>query len=409
MGLVTPLGTGVEKNWEGVCQGRSGIRRIRHFEVSDIASQIAGLVPDFDPGAFMEKKEIRRTDPFIRFAMVCSSTALRDSGLEINSSNAGRIGVVIGSGMGGLQSIENGMDVLREKGPDRISPFLVPMVIANLAAGRVAIDLGAKGPNLCFTTACTAGTHSLGHAYRLIRHGHADAVIAGGSEACVSRFGMVAFCAMRALSKRNDEPEKASRPFDKDRDGFVIGEGAGILILEEREHALQRGAKICGEIIGYGENGDAHHIAAPEPEGEGAANCMLAAIEDAGIEPSRVDYINAHGTSTPFNDLVETRAIKRIFGDHAYRMAVSSTKSMTGHLLGAAGAVEAIYTLLALHSGILPPTINYQTPDPECDLDYVPNQKREQPIRFAMSNSFAFGGTNGSILFKRYDGEESSS
>ena len=403
MGQVTPLGVGMETNWEALCRGRSGIRKISHFDVSDIASQIAGIVTGFDPEKFLDKKEIRRTDPFIHYAMASSFLALQDAGLEINSENAGRVGVVIGSGMGGLKSIEDHHNRLLAKGPDRISPFLIPMIIANLAPGRVAIQTGAKGPNLCFSTACTAGTHSLGHSFRLIRHGYADAIISGGAEACVTRLGMVGFCAMRALSRRNNAPEEASRPFEKDRDGFVIGEGAGVLILEELQHALDRGARIVGEIIGYGENGDAYHIAAPSPDGEGAADCMASALFDAGIEPSRVDYINAHGTSTPYNDLVETRAIKKVFGKHAFRMAVSSTKSMTGHLLGATGAVEAIYTLLTLREGILPPTINYRNPDPECDLDYVPNQARKQPVRIAMSNSFGFGGTNGCILFKKYE------
>ena len=407
MGLVTPLGVGVKKNWEGLCKGRSGIQRIGHFKVSDIASQIAGVAHDFNPEQFLEKKEVRRTDPFIQYAMACSSLALEDSKLEIGNGNAHRVGVVIGSGMGGLKSIEDHHNVLLAKGPDRITPFLIPMVIANLAPGRVAIQTGAKGPNLCFSTACSAGTHSLGHAFRLIRHGYADAIIAGGSEACVTRLGMVGFCAMRALSRRNDAPEEASRPFERDRDGFVMGEGAGILILEELQHALARDARIVGEIIGYGENGDAYHIAAPSPEGEGAAECMRSALSDAGIEPSQVDYINAHGTSTPYNDEVETRAIKKVFGEHALRMPVSSTKSMTGHLLGATGAVEGIYTLLSIQEGILPPTINYQNPDPECDLDYVPNQARKQPVRVAMSNSFGFGGTNGCILFKKYEQEDS--
>ena len=303
--------------------------------------------------------------------------------------------------MGGLQTLEYGKEILHEKGPSRISPFHLPSTIANLATGRIAIQFGAKGPNFCIVTACSAGTHSIGHGYRLIRHGYADAVIAGGTEACITRLSLGGFCAMRALTKRNDSPAEACRPFDKDRDGFIMGEGAGVLILEEYEQARRRGAPVYGEIIGYGESGDAHHIAAPSPEGEGAALCMALTLDDAGLAPSQIDYINAHGTSTPYNDYIETLAIKKVFQDHAHRLAVSSTKSMTGHLIGATGAVEAIYTLMALKTGILPPTINYQTPDPECDLDYVPNQAREKAIQFAMSNSFGFGGTNSSLIMKK--------
>jgi len=404
MGLVSPLGVGVMKNWERLCQGRSGVRRITHFQVADLCCQIGGLVDGFVPEDFIEKKEIRRTDPFVQFALASSAMALEDASLAIGPENASRIGVVIGSGMGGLQTMESAHNLLLERGPDRVSPFFIPMVIANLAPGRVAIQSGAKGPNLCFSTACTAGTHSIGHACRLIREGHADAVIAGGAEASVSRLSIAGFCAMRALSRRNHAPESASRPFEKDRDGFVIGEGAGILVLENLSKALSRGASIHAEVIGYGETGDAYHIAAPSPEGEGAAECMRLALQDAEIEPTRVGYINAHGTSTPYNDLVETQAIRKVFGRHAYNLAVSSTKSMTGHLLGAAGAVEAIYTVLSLREGILPPTINYEIPDPECDLDYVPNQARKQPVQIALSNSFGFGGTNGAIVFSRYEG-----
>ncbi len=402
MGLVTPLGTSVDKNWECIREGRTGIHRVERFEVADLPSQMAGLVTDFDPLRFMEKKEIKSTDPFIQYALAASTLALEDSGFVIDSENEYRVGVLIGSGMGGLHTIEKGYGVFHSKGPDRMSPFFVPNVIANLAPGRVAIQHGIKGPNLCIVTACSAGTHSLGHGYRLIKHGYADAVFAGGSEACVTRIGIAGFCAMRALSRRNDAPESASRPYEKNRDGFVIGEGAGVLILEEREAALQRGARIVGEIIGYAENGDAYHIAAPSPEGEGAAQCMSAALNDAELDPSDVDYINGHGTSTPTGDISETLAIKRVFGDHAYRLAVSSTKSMTGHLLGAAGAVEAVYSLLALRDGVLPPTINYQEPDPECDLDYVPNHARKTSASVAMSNSFGFGGTNGCIVMKKH-------
>ena len=403
MGLVTPLGIGVEQNWEALCKGRSGIRRIDRFDVSDLSCQIAGLVSEFDPEQFMDRKEVRRTDPFVHFGLAASVLAVEDTGSFIRSGNADRVGVVFGTGFGGLQTCEHAYGVLQNKGPARMSPFYVPMIIPNLAPGQIAIRFGAKGPNLCFSTACSASTHSVGHAYRLIREGEADAVIAGGAEAAVTRLGVSAFAAMRALSRRNDDPEGACRPFERDRDGFVMGEGAGVLILEERSHALQRGARIHGEIIGYGLNGDAHHITAPSPEGEGAADCMRAALKDAQIEPESVDYVNAHGTGTSYNDLVETQAIKKVFGSHARRMLISSSKSMTGHLLGAVGAVEAIYTLLSLRYGIVPPTINYEHPDPQCDLDYVPNLAREVSAEIGMSNSFGFGGTNGSIIFRRYE------
>lgn len=403
MGLVTPIGIGVDQNWESLCKGRSGISGIDRFEVSDLACQIAGLVRDFDPEQFMDKKEVRRTDPFVHFGLAASILAAEDAGAFIRNGNGGRVGVVFGTGFGGLQTCESAYDVLVNKGPGRMSPFYIPMIIPNLAPGQIAIRFGARGPNLCFSTACSASTHSVGHGYRLIRDGDADAVIAGGAEAPVTRLGVSAFAAMRALSRRNDDPEGACRPFERDRDGFVMGEGSGVLILEEHGHAIARGARIYGEIIGYGENGDAHHITAPSPEGGGAADCMRAAMRDARIEPTSVDYINAHGTGTVYNDLVETQAVKSVFGSHAYKLPVSSTKAMTGHLLGAVGAVEAIYTILAILHGTLPPTINYQNPDPECDLDYVPNEAREVPIKVAISNSFGFGGTNGSLVIKCYE------
>ncbi len=406
MGLVTPLGVGVDRNWEAICQGRSGIRRIDRFDVSDLASQIAGLVTDFDPEQFMDRKEVRRNDPFVHFGMAASELAVAEAGPFVRNGNADRVGVVFGTGFGGLQTCEHAYHVLDEKGPGRMSPFYVPMIIPNLAPGQIAIRFGAKGPNLCFSTACSASTHSIGHAFRLIRGGETDVVIAGGAEAAVTRLGVSAFAAMRALSRRNDDPEKACRPFERDRDGFVMGEGAGVLILEELTHALARGAPIRGEIVGYGQNGDAHHITAPSPEGEGATECMRAALRDAGIEPEAVGYMNAHGTGTAYNDLVETQAVKKLFGAHAGKLLVSSTKSMTGHLLGAVGAIEAIYTLLSLERGVLPPTINYENPDPECDLDYIPNQAREVPIRVAMSNSFGFGGTNGSLVFQKYSEQD---
>ncbi len=406
MGLVTPLGVGVDQNWEALCRGRSGIRKIDRFEVSDLASQIAGLVSDFDPEQFMEKKEVRRNDPFVHFGMAASELAAKASGPFIGNGNANRVAVMFGTGFGGLQTCEHAYHVLEKKGPGRMSPFYVPMIIPNLAPGQIAIRFGAKGPNLCFSTACSASTHSVGHGFRMIRGGEVDVVIAGGAEAAVTRLGVSAFAAMRALSRRNDDPEKASRPFERDRDGFVIGEGAGVLILEEHGHAVKRGAPVFGEIIGYGQNADAHHITAPSPEGEGAAECMRVALKDAQIEPEAVDYVNAHGTGTLFNDVVETRAVKKVFGSHAGSLAMSSTKSMTGHLLGGVGAVEAIYTLLALHHGLLPPTINYDHPDPECDLDYVANVMRQASIRIAMSNSFGFGGTNGALVFKKYSENE---
>jgi 3-oxoacyl-[acyl-carrier-protein] synthase II len=339
----------------------------------------------------------------VHYALASAKMAMTDSGLVIGSSNAHRVGCLTGTGLGGLAMLEHYHQVLLEKGPRRINPFFIPGIIANMAPGQIAIEFGAKGPNLSIETACAASCHAIGESYRMIREGLADAMISGGAEAVVTPLALGGFCSMRALSVRNEEPEKASRPFEKDRDGFVMGEGSGILILEELDHALERGAKIYAEVAGYGLSGDAYHVSAPDPEGEGAVACMNMAIQDAGIEPEDVEYINAHGTSTGLNDLSETRAIKAVFGDHAYKLAVSSTKSMTGHLLGAAGGVEAIFACMSLKDGILPPTINYETPDPECDLDYVPNEKREVPIRMAMSNSFGFGGTNGSLLFKTYE------
>ncbi len=401
--MVTPLGTGVEKNWTAIREARSGVDRISRFDTSDLPCQIAAEVRDFDPEHYLDKKSIRIMDPFTRYAVAASVMAVEDSGLPIHEGNQDRIGVVVGTGMGGLQTTETALTILRERGPDRISPFHVPMIIGNLAPGHIAIRFGLKGPNLCIMTACTSGTHAIGHGFRIIRYGCADAILAGGTEACITRLSIAGFCAMRALSCRNDEPARACRPFDLTRDGFVMGEGAGILVLEEREHARKRGATIYGEVLGYGENGDAYHIASPSPGGAGAAACMLLALKDAGLDPSEVDYINAHGTGTVYNDRTETQAIKSVFKHHARRLAVSSTKSMTGHMLGAAGAVESIYTLLALRDGIVPPTINYETPDPECDLDYVPNTARHQEIRIGMNNSFGFGGTNGVLVFKSPD------
>ena len=402
LGLVTPLGTGVGKNWDAVTSGRSGIATIDRIpNIESYASRIAGQVSDFRAEDFIEAKEIKKMDRFIHFAIGAASMAMDDSGLKIDQEFAEAVGVIIGVGMCGLETLEATKEALLAGGPRKISPFFIPKVISNLAPGHVAIRFGAKGINLTPTSACASGTHAIGEGFHLIRRGLQEAVIAGGAEAAITPLGVGGFAAMKALSTRNDEPERASRPFDKDRDGFVIGEGSGVMILEERERAVKRGAKIYAELIGYGANGDAHHMTAPAPEGEGAARCMRLALQDAGIAPSEVDYINAHGTSTEYNDANESTAIKRLFGEHAARLAVSSTKSMTGHLLGAAGAVEGVYSALALHHGVIPPTINYDTPDPACDLDYVPNKARKADIKIALSNSFGFGGTNACVIFRR--------
>ena len=401
LGLVSPLGTGVEKNWQALMEGRSGIRKISRFAADGFASRIAGEVPDFKAENYIEAKEIKKMDLFIQYAIGAATMAMDDSGLKIDDQSAEGVGVIIGVGLCGLETIETTKDALLNGGPRKISPFFIPKVISNLAPGHVAIRFGAKGVNWTPTSACASGTHAIGEAFHLIRRGVQDAVIAGGAEATITPLGVGGFAAMKALSTRNEEPEQASRPFDKDRDGFVIGEGSGILILEEREQALKRGAKIYAEVIGYAANGDAHHMTAPSPEGEGAARCMRLALKDSGIAPTDIDYINAHGTSTEYNDANETTAIKAVFGEQAAKLAVSSTKSMTGHLLGAAGAVEGVYSTLALHHGMIPPTINYQTPDPLCDLDYVPNKARQADIEIALSNSFGFGGTNGCVIFRR--------
>src|SRR5688572_10281553 len=402
MGLVTPLGTGVEKNWDALIAGRSGIRRISRFSnLEAYPSQIAGEVPDFSPADFIEPKEIKKMDLFIQYAVAAAAMAMTDSGLKIDTELAEQVGVIIGVGLCGIDTIETTKEAILQGGPRKISPFFIPKVISNLAPGQIAIRHGAKGINLTPTSACASGTHAIGEAYHLIRRGLQDAVITGGAESAITPLAVGGFAAMKALSTRNDEPLRASRPFDKERDGFVIGEGSGILILEEREHALKRGAKIYAEVIGYAANGDAYHMTAPAPEGEGAARCMRLALKDAGIAPSEVDYINAHGTSTEYNDANETTAIKAVFGEQAAKLAVSSTKSMTGHLLGAAGAVEGVYSALALYHGVLPPTINYENADPACDLDYVPNKARKADINVALSNSFGFGGTNGCVIFRR--------
>jgi 3-oxoacyl-[acyl-carrier-protein] synthase II len=402
MGLVTPLGTGVEKNWDALINGRSGIRRISRFSnVEAYPSQIAGEVPDFDPADFIEPKEIKKMDLFIQYAVAAAAMAMTDSGLKIDAELAEQVGVIIGVGLCGIDTIETTKEAVLQGGPRKISPFFIPKVISNLAPGQIAIRHGAKGINLTPTSACASGTHAIGEAYHLIRRGLQDAVITGGAESAITPLAVGGFAAMKALSTRNDEPERASRPFDRDRDGFVIAEGSGVLILEERERALQRGAKIYAEVVGYAANGDAHHMTAPAPEGEGAARCMRLALKDAGLAPTDVDYINAHGTSTEYNDANETIAIKRVFGEQAARLAVSSTKSMTGHLLGAAGAVEGLFSALTLHHGLIPPTINYDNPDPQCDLDYVPNEARKADLKVVLSNSFGFGGTNACVIMRR--------
>ena len=402
LGLVTPLGTGVQNNWNSLISGRSGIRSIDRFpNVEAFATRIAGQVPDFRAEDFIEPKEIKKMDLFIQYSVAAAAMAMEDSGFRIDPHEAEGVGVIIGVGLCGIDTIEATERAYLDGGPRKISPFFIPKVISNLAPGQIAIRHGAKGVNWTPTSACASGNHAIGEAFHLIRRGLQEAVIAGGAESAITPLGVGGFSAMKALSTRNDEPERASRPFDKERDGFIIGEGSGVLILEERERALKRGAKIYAEVIGYAANGDAHHMTAPAPEGEGAARCMRLALKDAGIAPSDVGYINAHGTSTEYNDANETQAIKKVFGEHAFKLAVSSTKSMTGHLLGAAGAIEGVFSVLALHHGIIPPTTNYENPDPQCDLDYTPNQARKADIRVALSNSFGFGGTNACVLFRR--------
>lgn len=404
MGMVSPLGLDVQSSWKAILEGKSGVGYITHFDVKDYPVKIAAQVKDFDPTKYIEPKEVKKMDRFIHFAIAATQMALEDSNLKITSENSERIGIVIGSGMGGLPAIEYYHQILLEKGWKRVSPFFIPMVIVNLAAGQISIRYGIKGPNLAVTTACATGNHSIGEAFRMIQYGDADVMIAGGAEAVITPMAVAGFSIMKALSTRNDEPERASRPFDIDRDGFVMGEGAGIIILEELEHAIKRGAKIYAELVGYGMTSDAYHITAPAPEGEGGARCMKMALNDAKLLPKEIDYINAHGTSTKQGDELETQAIKTVFGEHAYKLCVSSTKSMTGHLLGAAGGVEAIFTILSIYEDIIPPTINLDNPDPECDLDYVPYKARKKQVRCAMTNSFGFGGTNASLVFRKFTG-----
>ncbi len=402
LGIVSPIGNTVDEAWENALAGKSGITRITRFDPSRLSSQIAGEVKNFDIAPYMSPKEARRMDVFIHYGMAAALQAWRDSGLQITPQNAERVGVNFGSGIGGLPLIEAQHRELQEKGPRRISPFFIPGTIINMTAGLLSIELGAKGPNVAMVTACTTSTHCIGEAGKSIRYGEADVMIAGGSEAVVTELAMGGFASARALSTRNDDPATASRPWDKERDGFVLGEGAGALVLEEYEHAKARGARIYGELIGYGMSADAYHMTAPSEDGDGAYRCMRNALKDAAIDASKVDYINAHGTSTPLGDVAETKAVKRALGEHASKVAVNSTKSMTGHLLGAAGGVEAVFTALAIRDQVSPPTINLRTPDPECDLDYVPNAARKTKVDVAMSNSFGFGGQNDTIIVRRF-------
>jgi len=402
LGAITPLGVGVEKSWQALRQGRSGIDTITRFDASHFKTRIAGEVRDFDPLDFMDRKLVRRNDRFIHFALTASRMAAEDAGNIVNSSGGERTGVSLGTTLGGIGSVEKNHQLLLSGAADRISPFFVPGFLANMASGQIAIQFGARGPNKCSSTACASGAHAIGDAFRLIQWGDADVMIAGGTETGISPIMFAGLDAERVMSTRNDTPQKASRPFEKDRDGFVTSEGSGIIVLEELESALRRGAEIYAEIIGYGASCDAHHITAPEPDGAGAASCMRRALDDADISPDTIDYINAHGTATPLNDLAETRAIKSVFQEHASKLLVSANKSMLGHLWGAAGAVEAIFCIMTINQGIIPPTINYDTADPECDLDYVPNEARKAEIDAVLSNSFGFGGTNGTLIFQRF-------
>lgn len=403
MGPVTPVGTGTEVFWQALLSGVCGIGPVTHFDASQHSTRIAGEIRDFDPLQYMERKEAKRMDRFVQLAVAAAKLAIEDSGLRITDDNADRVGVLIGSGIGGSNTWEDQEAVLFQKGPGRVSPFFVPMLISDMAAGMVSIIHGAKGPNLAVTSACATATHGIGQASRMIAYGDADVMIAGGAEAAITPLSMAGFCSAKAMSTRNDDPTHASRPFDLNRDGFVMGEGAGIMVLESLEHALARGARIHGEVLGFGMSGDAYHITQPAPGGEGASRSMFMAIKDAGIKPEEIDYINAHGTSTDANDKLETAALKSVFGEHAYKLAISSTKSMTGHLLGAGGAVEGIACLCSIRDGIVHPTVNYETPDPECDLDYVPNTPRKMNVRIAMSNSFGFGGHNATLIFAKYE------
>ena len=402
VGAVTPVGNTAEEFWQALLEGRSGIGPITRFDATGFETRIAGELKGFDPLKYIDKKDDRKFDPFLKYAVACAVMAVEDAALKTDRVDATRFGVLVGSGIGGLETLLDNYEALRTKGPDRVSPFLIPMLIVNMASGAISMRVGAKGPNTAVVTACATGNHALGDATKIIQRGDADVMIAGGAEAIIIPLAIAGFAQMKAMSTRNDDPTHASRPFDAERDGFVCGEGAGIMVLESLEHASRRGARIYAEVVGYGMTGDAHHMTAPDPEGDGAARAMSAALRDAGLDPSAVGYINAHGTSTPYNDKFETLAIKRVFGEHARKLAVSSTKSMTGHLLGAAGGIEAIATTFAIHHGMLPPTINYEKPDPDCDLDYVPNHARKQEVEVALSNAFGFGGTNATLAFRKF-------
>ncbi len=402
VGAVTPIGNTADAFWAALVEGTSGIGPITRFDATGFATRIAGEIKGFEPLKYIDKKDDRKLDPFLKYAIACAVMAVEDADLDLERIDRTRFGVLVGSGIGGITTLLDTHDVLNTKGPDRVSPFFIPMLIINMASGLISMRFGAKGPNSSVVTACATGNHAIGDAMKIIQRGDADIMIAGGAEAIIIPLTIAGFCQMKAMSTRNDEPTKASRPFDADRDGFVCGEGGGLVIVESLEHAIRRDARIYAELIGYGMTGDAHHMTAPDPEGDGAARAMAAALRDAGIPASAVDYINAHGTSTPYNDKFETLAIKRVFGAHASKLAVSSTKSMTGHLLGAAGGVEAIATVFTIHHGVLPPTINYETPDPDCDLDYVPNRARKSDVEVALSNAFGFGGTNATLTFRKY-------
>lgn len=404
LGALTPVGNSAEEYWAAITQGKSGIGPVTKFDAKNLPTRIAGEIKNFDPLKWLDKKEARRLDPYLKYAIACAAMAVEDAALNVEKVERTRFGVLVGSGIGGITTLLESHKDLLEKGPDRVSPFFIPMLIINMASGLISMRYGAKGPNSAVVTACATGNHAIGDAFKIIQRNDADVMIAGGAEAIITELTFAGFCQMKAMSTRNDEPTKASRPFDADRDGFVCSEGGGLVVLESLEHAVKRDARIYAEVLGYGMTSDAYHMTAPDPEGDGAARCMAEALRDAGVAPTDVGYINAHGTSTPYNDKFETMGIKRVFGSHATRLPVSSTKSMIGHLLGAAGGVEAIATVLAIHHGLLPPTINYETPDPECDLDYVPNQARKQEVEIALSNAFGFGGTNATLAFRRFRG-----
>lgn len=404
LGIISPLGKSVPETWANLRQGKSGIARLTHFDTTDYTVQIAGEVKDYDPLQYFDKKEIKCYDPFIQFALIAAREAVKDAGLgNMEGVNRERCGAYIASGIGGISTIEQNIQMLLERGPRKVSPFFLPSSLVNLGTGQVSINFGLKGPNLANVTACAASTHSIGDSYRIIQFGDADIMIVGGAEYPITPLGIAGFSIMRALSTRNDEPERASRPFDKERDGFVTAEGAAILVLEDLEHAVKRGARILAEVVGYGFAGDAYHMTAPDPEGDGASRTMRMALKDAGVAPADIDYINAHGTSTPLNDKLETLAIKKVFAEFAHKVSISSTKSMTGHMLGATGAAEAIFSILAIRDSFIPPTINYENKDEECDLDYTPNIGKSKELRYVLSNSFGFGGTNGSLIFKKFE------